>query len=273
MKTHHIIGFAALAGAIVLAPVTVNAAPGIDSDADRIFKAACQYLADAKGFCVRVEVWKDVVLPTGLKVQTTQALEVQERRPDQLHIEVRGPRVSQGFWYQHKSLTILDRAVNVYGIMEVPAKIDDAIDAVEDRFGVEIPLGDVLVMDPYRNVMDHVETAEDLGKVTLLGVVCNHLAFTGPKADAQLWVVDGPKPVPRKLVINFKTLPGSPQITELFSDWDLSSPISESVFTFVPPDGAGKITVNPKKPELSVQDQAADDPASGAQPTPHSSEK
>ena len=232
----------------VLAP-RMTAATAIDPDADRIFRACCKYLADAKGFCVKVEVWKDVVVSTGQKIQTTRTLEVQEHRPDQLRIEVRSPRDSKGFWYQKNSLTMLDRNMNLYGVMEVPENIDKAFDAVEERFGLEIPLGDVLVADPYRNMMENTETAEDLGKVTTLGTVCNHLAFTGVNADCQIWIADGPKPLPRKIVINFKTLAGSPQVTQIYSDWDLVSPISDSVFTFVPPDGASKIVVNPKKPE------------------------
>jgi hypothetical protein len=225
------------------------AGSAIDPDADRIFHASCKYLAEAKGFCVKVEVWKDVVLPTGLKIQTTRALEVHEQRPDQLHIEVRSPRNSQGFWYHNKSLTMLDRTLNLYGVMDAPGSIDKAVDAVEERFGIEVPLGDVLVADPYRNMMDNMETAEDLGKVTVLGVACNHLAFSGANVDCQIWIADGPKPLPRKIVIDFKTIAGSPQVTQIFSDWDLVSPISDSVFSFVPPDGAGKIVVNPKKPE------------------------
>lgn len=229
----------------LLAPKLLAAA-AIDPDADRIFRASCKYLADTKQFSVNVEVWKDVLLPSGMKLQTTQTLAVHEQRPDRLHIEVRSPRGSREFWYQKKSLTMLDRTLNLYGVVEVPSKIDKALDEVEERFGVEIPLGDVLVADPYRSLMENVETAADLGKVTVLGAACRHLAFTGPKADCQVWIADGAKPLPRKIVINFKTLDGSPQVTQLFSDWDLASPLSESVFTFVPPDGALQIVVNPK---------------------------
>ncbi len=255
-KQTFLTGALASALAITLFAPRLMAATEIDPDADRIFRACCKYLANAKGFCVNVEVWKDVVLPTGEKLQTTRTLDVQEHRPDRLRIEVRSPRDSRGFWYENKTLTMLDRTLNLYGVMEVPGNIDETLDAVEDRFGIEIPLGDFLVADPYRNAMDQVATAEDLGKVTVLGVACHHLAFTGTNADIQLWIADGPKPLPRKCVINFKTRAGSPQVTQIFSDWDLVSPIAESVFAFAPPDGALKIVVNPRKPE----DEAGETP-------------
>src|SRR6266702_1312639 len=267
------------ARALIVALATTLFAPkliagsAIDPDADRIFHASCNYLAHAKDFCVKVEVWKDVVLPTAEKPQTTRTLEVQEQRPDQLRIEVHSPHDSRGFWYQNKTLTMLDRSMNLYGVMEVPENIDNTLDAVEERFGIEIPLGDMLVSDPYRNMMDNVETAEDLGRVTVLGVACNHLAFTGTNADCQVWIADGPKPLPRKIVINYKTKTGSPQVTQIFSDWDLLSPISDSVFVFVPPDGANKIVVNPRKPGEDSDDLTAADPATNPQPAAEPAKK
>ena len=80
-KRRFLTGALAFACAITLFAPRLMAASEIDPDADRILRAACKYLADAKGFCDKVEVWKDVVLPTGLKIQTTRALEVQEQRP------------------------------------------------------------------------------------------------------------------------------------------------------------------------------------------------
>src|SRR5262249_39626141 len=116
----------------------------------------------------------------------------------------------------------------------------------------------VLVADPYRNLMDNVDTAADLGKVTVLGTVCNHLAFTGTNADCQLWIADGPKPLPRKIVITFKNTVGSLQVTQIVSDWDLVRPISAEVFTFRPPDGPSKIEVNPKKDEAAAGEALTD---------------
>jgi hypothetical protein len=53
----------------------LTAGPAIDPDADRIFRASCKYLADAKCFCVKVEAWKDIVIPSGMKIQTTKTLD------------------------------------------------------------------------------------------------------------------------------------------------------------------------------------------------------
>lgn len=242
---------ALLAGAFVMliSASPLKAAPAVDPEGDRAFRASCKYLAEAKAFSVKVEVWRDAELANGARIQTTRTLDVQAQRPDKLRVEVRSPRESKGFWYLKNSLTMLDRETRFYGVMETPETIDKTIDAVEERFGVEIPLGDVLVSDPYMNIMENIESLTDLGQVTVLGTPCRHLSFTGPNADAQVWIAEGPKPLPRKITIHFKAMEGSPQVTQIFTDWDLVGPFSDSVFTFVPPPGAIKIAVSPRKPQ------------------------
>lgn len=237
--------------AALIGPVIAMASE-IDPVADRIFRDSCRYLAQAKAFSAKVEVWKDLELPNGQMIQITQNIELQQRRPNLLHVEVRSPRRQMGFWCADKKVTMLDRAANLYGVMEAPEEIDKAIDALEERFGVEIPLGDLLVADPYRNLMDNMQTAADLGRVTLLGSDCRHLAFTGERADCQIWLAEGPQPLPRKIVITFKDGGGLRQITQIYHQWDLVSPIADSMFVFTAPEGASMIVVNPRKDDESA---------------------
>lgn len=234
-------------GDAVKAVAVPSGAPSIDPQADRLLRAASKYLAEAKSFSFKAEIWEDQVLPNGQKIQTTKDLAIQEKRPGGLRVDVRSPRRSRGFWYHDKTLTVLDRASNFYGVVDVPGDIDGAIDFVEDRFGIEIPLADLLASDAYTSLMERAQTGDDLGNVFVLGVKCNHLAFTGPEVDWQIWIQDGPEPLPRKLVINYKTKVGSPQYTAIISDWNTRAVFPDSTFTFVPAEGASRIDVVPRK--------------------------
>src|SRR6516165_2454128 len=51
------------------------------------------------------------------------------------------------------------------------------------------------------------------------GVDCAHLAFSSRREDLQLWLVRSGKPIPLKLVINYRTEPGSPEYIATLSDW------------------------------------------------------
>ena len=249
------------------APKAKETKKSIDPDADRIFRSACKYLTGTKGFCVKAEVWEDVVLETGQKIQTTKTMELQMLRPSSIHIEAKSPRKSQGFWYDGKTFTLLDRVNNFYGVLDTPNTVEKCIDYIEDRFGILLPLADIVVADPYTSAMENVITGDYLGKVTVLGVVCDHLSFTGANGDWQLWIAEGAKPLLKKIVINLKYMVGSPQYTAILSDWDLQINISDAVFTFVPPEGATKIDVKPMETEEKAKTEPADEsPASGKKP-------
>jgi hypothetical protein len=86
-------------------------------------------------------------------------------------------------------------------------------------------------------------------------VSCHHLAFSQETIDWQIWIEDGPRPVPRKLVITYKTEPGSPQYVARLSGWNFQPRFSKHFFTFEAPAGAGEmefLTVE-NAPEKEVQ--------------------
>ena len=59
--------------------------------------------------------------------------------------------------------------------------------------------------------------------------------------DWEIWIEDGPKPLPRRLVLTDKSVAGSPQMTAHLSDWNLAPSFSADYFTFKPPQNAQKI--------------------------------
>ena len=80
-----------------------------------------------------------------------------------------------------------------------------------------------------------------VGRHGVDGVPCHHLAFSQESIDWQIWIEDGPQPVPRKLVITYKTEPGSPQYVARLSNWDFEPRFSKQYFEFEVPADAGEI--------------------------------
>jgi hypothetical protein len=73
------------------------------------------------------------------------------------------------------------------------------------------------------------------------GVACDHLAFSSSKVDLQLWLQHSGKPLPRKIVINYRTEPGSPEYIAVLSDWQFPSKISAGFFRPDLPKNAKRI--------------------------------
>lgn len=163
------------------------------------------------------------------------------KRPDKLRAEIRAPFSERCFWYNGKSLTLLDRKHNFYGSAAMPAKLDAMLDAARDDFGIDLPLIDFALSDPYAQATAKVEQGTYFTIVPVLGVPCHHLAFKQENIDWQIWIEDGPQPLIRKFVITHKGEEGAPEFTGLITHWDFSDRIPDSAFDFYPPPGATEI--------------------------------
>ncbi len=233
-----------------------------------ILRNACQYLAEAPYFGLTAEIWREHVNQSGEKLQFTRMVEMEVKRPDRLHVEINTAHSQRGFWYDGKALSILDRAQNLYSVTPMPPKLDAALDAAHDEFGIDLPLIDLAVSDPYANAMARVQTAKYFGVAPAMGFSCHHLAFTQGNVDWQVWIEDGPQPLIRKFVITHKNEPGAPEFTALIRSWNLSERISGSDFVFEPPRGALKIPMRKDLPQTEEGNRGSKTAAAPTTTTP-----
>lgn len=236
---------AVLCGGVSAGPALAADNP-IHPEADRLLRECSSKLTAAKALSFKAEVWEENVV-AGHKVSTSKTVAVQLRRPDRVQIEVRSPTRSRGFWYDGHSLTLLDRMNNLYGTVQVPETIDKVLEAASDKYGLHFPLEDLLVSDPYGSAMKLTKGGAYFGNVNVLGTPCRQIAFSTDVVDWQLWIADETS-LPRKLVITYKKEPAQPQVTAIFTDWDLNSRLADDTFVFSAPHGAGKIDMLPGKP-------------------------
>ncbi|MHC4770813.1 MAG: DUF2092 domain-containing protein, partial [Planctomycetota bacterium] len=95
-----------------------------------------------------------------------------------------------------------------YAVTEVPPVIDDAIDTLFDKYGVSVPLSDLLYEDPYGILIPNVLAGRWVGRHSIDGVPCNHLAFTQELIDWQIWIEDGAQSRSFQMIIfNFNLRP------------------------------------------------------------------
>jgi len=237
---------------VCLATLSATAAdvkPAIDPQADGLMRRMGDYLAQAPFFSVSAEVWQDIQLGSGQQVQAGRTIDLQVRRPDRFHAEMRSTRRNRGLFYDGKSITLLNRVQNFYGSIAAPAALDEALDVASERFGITMPLEDIIASDPYKSALRKAVSGLHLGPVTVLGVPCEHLAFSLGTVDWQIWIEQGARPVPRKIVITYKDEVGTPEYTAILSNWDFQTRLPDFLFTFEPPPGATKISVTEIKSE------------------------
>lgn len=251
------LAFAAVAslGITAIAAPSADVTQAIDPRANEFLRRMSDYMTQAQFFSVSAEIWQDVRLGSGQQVQAGRTIELQVRRPNRFHTEVRSTHRNRSLNYDGKFITLLDRNQSFYGSIPAPGTLDEALDAACDRFGITVPLEDIIVSDPYQSVMGKITSGVLIGPVTVLGVPCEHLAFSLSNVDWQIWIEDGARPVPRKIVITYKDEEGAPQYTAILSNWDFQTKLPDFVFKFDPPAGAKEINVA----ELKIQDEARKD--------------
>ncbi len=236
-----------LSAALLFAPLVVadTAKPGIDARVDTLLRNMGDFLKDASEFSFRTDVNYDQVLESGQKILYGRRAEISMRRPDRLHILVNGDQIHERIWYDGKTFIVLDLWDHEYVKVDVPPKIDAALDYMAREYGISSPVSDVLYSDPYEILVENVVTATYVGHPVVRGVPTHHLAFTQNNIDWQLWIEDGAHPVPRKAVITYKNVTSSPQFTVWLSDWNFTPRLADSLFEFLAPDGAQQVEINP----------------------------
>ena len=219
-----------------------------EPDPQQILQKMCDFLKSQPQFTYKAEVADDQVYSGGKKLQYNIDVETFVRRPDRLRVNAEGDLVDKQFFFDGKTITLYDKDENVYGILEVPPDIESALEKANKDFGVRVALTDLASPTLCEHIGKRIKHSLYVGLSKVRGVPCHHLSFDGDDAQLQVWIDAGDQPLPRKVVLTHKQLPGSPQWTAYLFDWNFSPQLPDNLFAFTPPQGAEKIKFIPVKP-------------------------
>jgi len=180
-------------------------------------------------------------LPSGQKIQFAAAENVSVRRPDRIFVDYQSDIGSKKFWYNGKSVTLFAPAHNTYSTITAPSNIESTIELLMKDYGFTVPLADFLFSDPHSTLMKNVLAGIYVGPGDVNGIHCHHLAFVEKYIDWQIWIEDGKEPIPRKVVITYKTMPNSPQYIAILSDWNFKASFPDSLFSAELPKNSKQI--------------------------------
>ncbi len=222
-------------------------APGtrlIDARADELMRQMSAHLARLSAFTLEAEEVYDEVPEHSPRQQLASTRNVVLRRPDRLAGDATGDAVNRAFVYDGRTLSVYDKEQNVWASGTVPSTIAEALDRIFDQTGTVIPLADFLYADVYSRLMGDVQRGVYLGMHDVDGVACHHLSFEQATIDWQLWIDAGHNPLPRKLVIAYKTEDEVPQYSVTIRKWNLEPKLREDIFSFVAPATARRVEVS-----------------------------
>jgi hypothetical protein len=203
----------------------------IDPVAAKMVRQMADYLAGLQSFTVKTTVADEVALKNGQKISIMSNAEVAVQRPNRLRSTQAGSK-GLGIWYDGQNTTLACQASGSYQTMAAPPTLDGFIDQLRDKFDLDAPGADLLYSRPYDVLMEQVVSGRFIGVETVDGVAANHVAFRGDTVDWQLWIKDGPIPLPLRYVITTKDVRGHPEFSVQMSDWNTSPNLPASSFQF-----------------------------------------
>lgn len=172
--------------------------------------------------------------------------------PNHLRLESRGDLVNRDLFFDGSRLTVHDHGLGVYAEIPFSGTTGEMIDMLDRRFGLPVPLADLL-HDDRRLILDRVVTGTYVGETQVDGHPCHHVAFTREDIDWQAWFDREDRSVLRRYMVTFKGEPGAPGYIATLVSVGHPESLPEDTFTFVPPEGVRRIEIEPTdaSPEAS----------------------
>ena len=229
---------------------SVSVAQADEANAKALLKAMSDYLAAQKAISFDYDANLEIVSTQQQKIALASSGTLTLNRPDKLHATRTGGFANVEMVFDGKTLTLLGKNSNLYTQVEAPGTIDQLEDVLRNKYHRPVPAADLLISDPYKELMAEVNDAKDLGSGVIHGVECDHLAFRAKEVDWQIWIAQGARPYPCRYVITSKKVTGWPQYTLDTWGWKTGAEVSPDSFKLEIPANAKKLKPD-EVPELN----------------------
>lgn len=219
---------------LLAAPLVAHGqnAPSATPSPEELLRQMSGALKSAGTFRFHAEINFDDVLASGFKLQYAGAVDVTVKRPSAIYVDYRDDISAKRFWYDGKIGTLLDLVYGKYSKADLPGDIDAAVDQLQQRYELSLPLADLISSDIFEKIDERARAWGYIGVHDVEGTPSHHIAVIGEHADLQVWIQKDGKPLPLKFVITYKNAPSAPQYQAVLMDWELGAKVAAD--TFVP---------------------------------------
>ena len=217
--------------AILAGSASLTAARADEAQAKTLFKAMTDYMAAQKAISFDYDSNLEVVSTDKQKLGLASSGTVTLNRPDKVHMTRTGGFANVEMTYDGKTVTLLGKNANAYVQADEPAgTVDKLIDALRKKFEKPMPAATLLMSDPHALLMRNVTDVKDFGSGVIRGQECNHIAARSDNADWQIWIAQGDRPYPCRVVITSTDLPESPEYTIDVRSWKAGAEVASDPF-------------------------------------------
>ena len=200
------------------------------------------HLRSLKAFDVVSTGTTESVYANGQKLQFLQRTHYTVRFPNQMTVEIKTDRQNRRVYFDGKALTIVAPNAKLYTTLPFTGTVGEVLTKAYDDWGVDFPLQDLFRWGESTSTAEKPSEGLKIGAARIGEHQTTHYAFRQTGVDFQIWIDEGDKPLPRKLVITNTESPAQPQYVAYFQ-WDVAPKIAANAFAFVPPKDFKRIDI------------------------------
>ena len=224
----------------------------VDAAAMGILRSMSEFIKGLKQFSVNVVNMREDVTRSGHRVDSEVSTMVTVKRPNRMRAKRNRHLLDQEMYYNGDSIVIYSPFKKIYTEVDAPGSIDEMLVFARETLGIAYPAADLIYKDPYPLLTKDVKAASVIGKEMVGGIRCDHLLFSLPGVDFQIWVADRGDRLPLKYIVTDTGTKQLLSIVAILSNWNLSPDVQDSDFKFDRPKEArnipfrtvaGKVTV------------------------------
>lgn len=213
-------------------PDTGPPTPVVEPEAKQALERMSAYLGTLTTFEIKTQTTLDIVTEIGQRVQIDGQAHYKVRRPNGFVIDVVTDMKKRSFYYDGKHFTVFSPAHEFYSTVDAPDTILKTLDLIWDQFGLALPLEDLFRWNDNKSRRkDELTSGFLVGPATIDGVLTNQYAFRQGEVDWSVWIEQGDRPLPRKLLIIDRSQTEQPAYVARLA-WTLNPTFPADTFTY-----------------------------------------
>ena len=221
-------------------PSDIAASATLQPEAKAAIEKMGAYLRSLTSFEVVAEGYSEEVLDNGEKITFPGKLTYQVASPNKVFAEISNDRKQRRMYFNGEKVTVYAPRVNYYADFAFKGTIREMIAAADEKYDLDFPLQDLFLWGKPETPMP--ASGFYVGPEKVGDTKVDHYAFRQPGVDWQVWIAQGDKPLPMRIVMTNTDDDSRPQYGARLA-WQPDLTFNTDRFTFVPNEKSTRIAI------------------------------
>jgi hypothetical protein len=215
-------------------------------DGRDVMARMAEFMSGHEQIAFEALVTYEAVQESGQKLHFDMLQRMAVSKPDRLFwVTLHDNATADSAWFDSGDFILLRQPANVWGEIDLPPNIPEAVERLVFEYDLDVPFADLLSGDPSELWLgEDVTSVEYVGEAWVDGFWTDHIAIRKAGVDFEIWIRQGEEPFPQRIHIIFTDEEGDPAYAARFRQWASILP-QGAIPELSPPPGAERVEVVP----------------------------